>query len=87
VRGISGSISVRSVARRTFAADAGRASVLLPAAAVTVVIALFTGVVVKLAGRRSATKPAAPPHLEALRHGPSSTRRTTPFHLPRPLIS
>jgi hypothetical protein len=38
VSGISGSISVRSVACRTFAAYAGRASVLLPAAAVTVVI-------------------------------------------------
>jgi hypothetical protein len=38
VSGISGSISVRSLARRTFAAYAGRASVLLPAAAVTAVI-------------------------------------------------
>jgi hypothetical protein len=44
VRGISSSISVRSLVRRTFAAYAGRASALLPAAAVTVVIDELIGV-------------------------------------------
>jgi hypothetical protein len=43
VRGISSSISVRSLARRTFAAYPGRGSVLLPAAAITVVIVAGLG--------------------------------------------
>jgi hypothetical protein len=40
---MNSSISVRSVARRTFATYAGQASVLLPVAAITVVIVAALG--------------------------------------------